>query len=416
MATTRIAELATQVAENTKRVDDYLRQHDLPSPSFDAEGPVDFCIRSEEIQRARNLAIDGAAELLDLLRGPKESLQPVVNATSLQAIHRFDIVRKVPIGGEISFKDLAEQCDLYEPDLRRIIRFAISFHRIFQEPRRGFVTHSAASRKLAEDQDFHDALGLVFNEFVPSFGRTVDALEQFKDQEPSQTGFALLRNTTQPFFKYMGDHPARAKLFAGAMKTFSLVDPGHSPAFLVQGYPWDSINGTVVDVGGSKGSISILLAKNFPTLNFIVQDLPGVIEGAESKLDATIAERVSFQGRDFFTPQTVVADAYLFRWIFHNWPDKYVVAILRTLVPVMKTGARVIVNEILNPPSNSLSLSSERSIRSLDMIMLSMHNSREREAEEWQDLFLEADPRFGVLKIWVPTGASLAIIEAVWQG
>ena len=48
--------------------------------------------------------------------------------------------------------------------------------------------------------------------------------------------------------------------------------------------------------------------------------------------------------------------------------------------------------------------------------MLSMHNSREREAEEWQDLFLEADPRFGVLKIWVPTGASLAIIEAVWQG
>ncbi|TEY87529.1 hypothetical protein BOTCAL_0001g00550 [Botryotinia calthae] len=415
MATTRIAELATQVAENTKRVDEYLRQHDLPSPSFDAEGPVDFCIRSEEIQRARNLAIDGAAELLDLLRGPKESLQPV-NATSLQAIHRFDIVRKVPIGGEISFKDLAEQCDLYEPDLRRIIRFAISFHRIFQEPRRGFVTHSAASRKLAEDQDFHDALGLVFNEFVPSYGRTVDALEQFKDQEPSQTGFALLQNTTQPFFEYMGDHPARAKLFAGAMKTFSLVDPGHSPAFLVQGYPWDSINGTVVDVGGSKGSISILLAKNFPALNFIVQDLPGVIEGAESKLDASIAERVTFQGRDFFTPQTVLADAYLFRWIFHNWPDKYVVAILRTLVPVMRTGARVIVNEILNPPSNALSLSSERSIRSLDMIMLSMHNSREREAEEWQDLFLEADPRFGVLKIWVPTGASLAIIEAVWQG
>ncbi|KAF5870961.1 putative o- protein [Botrytis fragariae] len=406
MATTRIAELATQVAENTKRVDEYLRQHELPSPSFDAEGPVDFCIRSEEIQRARSLAIDGATELADLLRGPKESLQPV-NPTSLQVIHRFDIARKVPIGGEITFKDLAKQCDLYEPDLRRIIRFAISFHRLFQEPRRGFVTHSAASRKLAEDQDFHDALGLVFNEFVPSYGRTVDALEQFKDQEPSQTGFALVQNTTQPFFE--------AKQFAGAMKAFNAIDSGHSPVFLAQGYPWDSINGTVVDVGGSKGHISILLAKSFPRLHFIVQDLPKVIEGAKSKLDASIADRVTFQGRDFFTPQTVVADAYLFRWIFHNWPDKYVVAILRTLVPVMKTGARVIVNELLNPPSNSLSLSSERSIRSLDMIMLSMHNSREREAEEWQDLFLEADPRFGVLKIWTPIGASLAIIEAVWQ-
>ncbi|TGO58915.1 hypothetical protein BELL_1270g00020 [Botrytis elliptica] len=152
--------------------------------------------------------------------------------------------------------------------------------------------------------------------------------------------------------------------------------------------------------------------KRVDELHFIVQNLPKVIEGAESKLDASIADRVTFQGCDFFTPRTVVADAYLFRWIFHNWPDKYVVAILRTLVPVMKTGARVIVNEILNPPSNSLSLSSERS---LDIIMLSMLNPREREAEEWQDLFLEADPRFGGLKILKPIGASLAIIEAIWQ-
>ncbi|KAF7923145.1 uncharacterized protein EAE98_007850 [Botrytis deweyae] len=152
--------------------------------------------------------------------------------------------------------------------------------------------------------------------------------------------------------------------------------------------------------------------KRVDELHFIVQDLPNVIESAKLKLDASIADRVTFQGCDFFTPQTVVADAYLFRWIFHIWPDKYVVAILRTLFPVMKTGARVIVNELLNPPSDSVSLSSERS---LDMIMLSMHNSRERKAQEWQDLFLEADPRFGGLKILKPIGASLAIIEAIWQ-
>lgn len=73
------AELAIQVAENTKEVDEYLRKHDLPLPSFDAQGPVDFGIRSEEVRQAHNLAIDGAAELLDLLRGPKECLQPVAS-------------------------------------------------------------------------------------------------------------------------------------------------------------------------------------------------------------------------------------------------------------------------------------------------------------------------------------------------
>ncbi|TGO84974.1 hypothetical protein BPOR_0444g00010 [Botrytis porri] len=317
MATTCIAELATQVAENTKTIDEYLRQYDLPSPFFDAERLVDFCIRSEEIQRARILAIDGVVELADLLRGPK---------TLLRTASRF--------------------CNLF-----------------------------SSFPQVGGRSNFHDALGLVFDEFVPSYGRTVDALKQFKGQEPSQAvGFALVQNTTQLFFEYMGDHPTRAKQFAGAMKAFNAIDSGHSPVFLAQGYSWDSINGTVVDVGGSKGYISILLSKSFPMLHFIVQDLPKFIGGAKSKLDASIADRVKFQGRVFFTSQTVAADAYLFRWIFHNWPDN-----------------------------------------SLDIIMLSMHNSREREAEEWQDLFLEADPRFGVLKIWTAIGASLAIIEAVWQ-
>ena len=30
----------------------------------------------------------------------------------------------------------------------------------------------------------------------------------------------------------------------------------------------------------------------------------------------------------------------------------------------------------------------------MDMIMLALHNSREREKEEWIELFAEADPRF----------------------
>lgn len=50
------------------------------------------------------------------------------------------------------------------------------------------------------------------------------------------------------------------------------------------------------------------------------------------------------------------------------------------------------------------------------MIMLSLYNSREREKEVWERLFREADTRFREIKIWVPDGATLAIIEAVWQG
>ena len=52
----------------------------------------------------------------------------------------------------------------------------------------------------------------------------------------------------------------------------------------------------------------------------------------------------------------------------------------------------------------------------MDMIMLSLFNSRDREQKEWVALFQQADPRFTDVKAWVPEGSSLAIIEAVWSG
>lgn len=50
------------------------------------------------------------------------------------------------------------------------------------------------------------------------------------------------------------------------------------------------------------------------------------------------------------------------------------------------------------------------------MIMLSLFNARERERADWEGLFREADSRFQDVRIWVPEGATLAIIEAVWAG
>ena len=48
----------------------------------------------------------------------------------------------------------------------------------------------------------------------------------------------------------------------------------------------------------------------------------------------------------------------------------------------------------------------------MDMIMLSLFNSREREMEDWQTLFQQADTRFTNVKVWIPEGATLAIVEA----
>lgn len=87
------------------------------------------------------------------------------------------MARKVPVGGSITFEELAAQCGLYEPDVRRIVRFAIAWHHIFCEPRKGVVAHSAASRRLVDSQDARDGLGVMFDDCYQSFGRVCRPLE-----------------------------------------------------------------------------------------------------------------------------------------------------------------------------------------------------------------------------------------------
>ena len=94
-----------------------------------------------------------------------------MNASSLQAIYRFDIPNKVPIHGDISYEELAKLCQIRESDLRRILRFSMAFHRLFRESRKGFVAHTAASRLLAENPLMRDDLGMWFEDCWPSMAQ-----------------------------------------------------------------------------------------------------------------------------------------------------------------------------------------------------------------------------------------------------
>ena len=161
----RIIELATQILQDTSKVNEYLISNGLPPPSFSIDGPTNLTLESPDVNKARLNAMGASMELADLLQGPVACLRPAVNASSLQAIYRWNIPSKVPLdGGDISFGTLAKDCGMYEPTLRRMIRYAILYHRVFQEPRPGFVTHSSASLLLVKDPAMFDMLGLLSEE------------------------------------------------------------------------------------------------------------------------------------------------------------------------------------------------------------------------------------------------------------
>ncbi|KAL8713750.1 MAG: hypothetical protein Q9220_002276 [cf. Caloplaca sp. 1 TL-2023] len=220
-------------------------------------------------------------------------------------------------------------------------------------------------------------------------------------------------------FQYLKSHPDKAEQFALAMKFYTGSVRGNSESFLVEGYPWDSLGtgATVVDAGGSDGHVSMSLAGKHPDIHFVVQDLPDVIELAAKRVPPDLDYGlVECMPHDFFTTQSMIADVYLFRWVFHDWPDKYVINILRQTVPALKKGAKIVVNESLCPEPGSLPLSMERTVRFMDMIMLTVNNSRLRDLSDWQQIFCTAHPGFGQPKCWTPEGATLAIIEVEWEG
>jgi len=109
-----------------------------------------------------------------------------------------------------------------------------------------------------------------------------------------------------------------------------------------------------------------------------------------------------------------------------------VIKILRATIPGLKRGSKIVINDYLIPEPNTMSLMKERTIRyvvadhgveniaelarEMDMIMLTLFHSRDRERHEWDRLFGQTDTRFIDVKVWVPEGSSLAIIEATWSG
>lgn len=139
-------------------------------------------------------------------------------------------------------------------------------------------------------------------------------------------------------------------------------------------------------------------------------------------LEDKIRQRISFQAHDFHTRQPVRgADIYFYRWILHNHSDKYAVNMLRQLIPALKKGAKVVINDYCLPESSmqasgSGSNGDDNIMRSMDLVMLTLLNAQERTEAQFTELFDKADGGFRFLGVTRPKGCKMSIVEAVWGG
>ncbi|KAI1129798.1 putative O-methyltransferase [Nemania abortiva] len=423
MSNSSVIDLSAQIAANAARVNDFLASHSLAQPSFDVDAPSKSLIppNEPEIEAARQAVIHDCSVLRDLMLGPKEHLTSFKHNELIgqNAIMRFRLAEAFPIDGETTFTELAASSGLNEMHVRKLLRFAMTQH-IFREPRPGVVAHTASSRLLVEDKGLANWLRFSTDELWHAAYQTVNAMAKYPgSEEPNETGFALANNTSKNVFHFFQDNPERQERFAAAMRFFT-ERPGLEPEHVVNNYPWGEIRdgGTVVDVGGSHGIISIEIARKFPHLNFVVQDLDGrVIRDAERQRPDELSDRVHYMQHDFFTEQPVHgADVYLLRAVLHNWSDTYATKILRNLIPALKPGAKIVMNESVVPEPSAVPAALAARLRANDLDMLTLQNGGDREMEEWERLFAEADTGFHFRGGQQPPGSRMWILEAEWMG
>jgi hypothetical protein len=193
-----------------------------------------------------------------------------------------------------------------------------------------------------------------------SVANVVNAMKKWPDSEESnETSVNYAWNTDLNWYDWVQQKEGLAKRYGLAMAAHGGGE-GFRVEYTVDGYPWGGLKegATVVDVCVLARSIECALTfvDGWKSAGMRTPETIGTVPEA-------LRDRVKLTTHDFFTEQTVVADVYFFRWIFHGFSEKYCVEILRKLVPALRKGARVVINDGVLPEPGTVGRVEEKSMR-----------------------------------------------------
>jgi hypothetical protein len=223
-----------------------------------------------------------------------------------------------------------------------------------------------------------------------------EALYSLRTGEP-----AMKRAVGLDFFEYLAEHPEESRIFNEAMTDFGR----ENAVAVIRAYDFSGIS-KIVDVGGSHGSLLIAILKVHPEMRGVLFDMPHVIEEARRSIkEAGLAQRIEVLGGDFFVSLPSGGDAYLLRWIIHDWDDEHALTILRNCRSAMNSTARLLLVEAIIPHDDQ-----PHPGKAIDFDMLVALGGKERTEEEYAALFDKCGFRLSRI---IPTASPMSLIEGM---
>jgi len=320
----------------------------------------------------------------------------IVMYPSLQVATKLDIAGLLKDGAK-HVSELAKATSSHPEALYRVLRI-LANDGIFTEIKNRVFAQNEVSHLLRGDVPFS------MREYISSDGQKPEMCCKTLQNLPytvqtNKSAFSHAHNGMS-LWEYFSNHPEDGQHFSQAMTSLSAI---YSDVTLSE-YDFAAMQ-TVVDVGGAYGSLLSAVLHANSHLQGILFDLPKVIEDAKNHIDSELVERCRLESGDFLQAVPTGADAYMMRYVLHDWDDENCIKILKNCRVASKNAKVLIVERVLKPNHNS------QFTLALDLWMLMLfNNAKERTEEEYRGLLEAAGFRLNQV---IPTESPFSIVEGV---
>jgi len=459
--------LADIISEAVNHIDNEYSAAQLEFPSlkdvFDPKDPANVLLSDAQVIKNTSLVVAAAEQLVASIRAP------VMVAGDLGLVHLKSSCLQAATVGCVSeilreagskgshVNEISEKNGMDPRKLSRVLRL-LAINHVFTEVEPNVFANNRISSILDTKKPSDTIVARSqrnVNKFVETDG--VAALVEYdtedvlkagafmtdnlinpktsRSHEPTDSPLNLAFGTSDSFYEWMNgpENEYRRNRFDIAMRGSGQTE---SRDAVLRGFPWETLpdGSKVVDVGGGIGAVSLQVAKKFPRLRFIVQDL--VIGQTEPFWNEQIPGSVEsgklvVQKHDFFTRQPVKdADIFLVRGVIHNWPLDYAIRILRHLRDAAVPGKTrlLMIDQIINyackggakteipgsappevPEPLLPNLGAQLSYL-LDLLMLVIQHGQERTLDD--HIVITKDSGWNIIRVYSPPGSSFQHILA----
>jgi hypothetical protein len=370
---------------------------DLPPDSTEARicsFECTFCIAcAQGVLNGRCPNCDG--ELLPRPRRPATQLPPSPPSTALVDFHRIGQLVNgfwttqilnvaVQLGipqqladGPKTATSIAQTAQAHPPSVFRLLR---ALHTL------------GVCRAVGADSFELTPAGHILRPDVPRSlsGRALFAGDMLWQQYSDLAYVVKTGNTTRKIdtgpdaFKKLSADPVRFDAFQRAMAESSV----RAARDAVTHYDFSQFS-SVLDLGGGYGGVLSVLLAAHPRMSGAVCDLAYLEEPAARYLQQSgVGERGRFVAGDFFESVPPAYDAYLLKFIIHDWDDEYSLKILRNIHRAASASSTLLLLEHVIPENLSTGPTDQAVIRA-DITMMTI-GSRERTVTEYRELLAQA--------------------------